>query len=78
MQLHHPARAHLLTFTRVPAVLAVGAVEDKAGVRDGQLVVAPTMRIAATFDHRVIDGFQGGKLAKTFKNIMQDPAARYA
>ncbi|MBW2588479.1 MAG: 2-oxo acid dehydrogenase subunit E2, partial [Deltaproteobacteria bacterium] len=33
----------LLTFTRVPAVLAVGAVEEKPAVRDGQLVVAPTM-----------------------------------
>ncbi len=65
----------LLTFTRVPAVLAVGAVEDKPGVRDGQVVPVPTMRIAATFDHRVIDGFQGGKLAKTFKDIMHDPAA---
>jgi pyruvate dehydrogenase E2 component (dihydrolipoamide acetyltransferase) len=68
----------LLTFTRVPAVLAVGAVEDRPGVRDGNLVVVPTMRIAATFDHRVIDGFQAGKLAKTFKEIIQDPAARYA
>ncbi|MBW1907716.1 MAG: 2-oxo acid dehydrogenase subunit E2 [Deltaproteobacteria bacterium] len=67
----------LLTFTRVPAVLAVGAVEEKPAVRDGQLVVAPTMRIAATFDHRVIDGFQGGKLAKTFKDIMQNPAVHY-
>ncbi|MGB5696488.1 MAG: 2-oxo acid dehydrogenase subunit E2 [Polyangiales bacterium] len=67
----------LLTFTRVPAILAVGAVEQKPGVRDGQVVVVPTMRIAATFDHRVIDGFQGGKLAKTFKEIMQDPGAHY-
>lgn len=67
----------LLTFTRVPAILAVGAVENKPGVRDGQVVVVPTMRIAATFDHRVIDGFQAGKLAKTFKDIMHDPASRY-
>jgi pyruvate dehydrogenase E2 component (dihydrolipoamide acetyltransferase) len=67
----------LLTFTRVPAILAVGAVQEKPGVRDGQVVVVPTMRIAATFDHRVIDGFQGGKLAKTFKDRMQDPAAHY-
>lgn len=68
----------LLTFTRAPAILAVGAVENKPGVRDGHVVVVPTMRIAATFDHRVIDGFQGGKLAKTFKNIMHDPATHYA
>jgi pyruvate dehydrogenase E2 component (dihydrolipoamide acetyltransferase) len=67
----------LLTFTRVPAILAVGAVEDRPGVRGGQVVAVPTMRIAATFDHRVIDGFQGGKLAKTFKDIVQDPAAHY-
>lgn len=64
----------LLTFTRVPALLAVGAVEDKPGVRGKEVVIVPTMRIAATFDHRVIDGFQGGRLGKTFKDIMQDPA----
>jgi pyruvate/2-oxoglutarate dehydrogenase complex dihydrolipoamide acyltransferase (E2) component len=67
----------LLTFTRVPAVLALGAVQDKPSVRDGEVVVVPSMRIGATFDHRVVDGFQGGKLAKTFKAIMHDPAARY-
>jgi pyruvate dehydrogenase E2 component (dihydrolipoamide acetyltransferase) len=67
----------LLTFTRVPAILAVGAVEDKPGVRDGQVVVVPTMRMAATFDHRVIDGFQAGKLAKTFKEIMHHPESHY-
>lgn len=63
----------LLTFTRVPVLLAVGAVEDKPGVRAGEVVIVPMMRIAATFDHRVIDGFQGGKLGKTFKEIMQNP-----
>jgi len=55
----------------------VGAVEEKPAVRDGQLVPVPSVRISATFDHRVIDGFQGGKLAKTFKEIMLDPAIRY-
>lgn len=61
----------------MPAILAVGAVEEKPAVRDGQLVPVPSVRISATFDHRVIDGFQGGKLAKTFKEIMLDPAIRY-
>lgn len=67
----------LLTFTRAPAVLALGAVEDRPGVRDGNVVVIPSMRIGATFDHRVVDGFQGGKLAKTFKTIMHDPGTHY-
>lgn len=72
------AFAPLLTFTRVPIVLTVGAVQDKPAVRDAKVMPIPSMRVAATFDHRVVDGFQGGKLAKTFKAIMHDPAAHFA
>ena len=38
------------------AILAVGAVADKAVVRDGQLVVRKMMTVTLSGDHRVIDG----------------------
>lgn len=36
--------------------LNAGRVVDRPVVRDGQLAVAPVMRLGLTFDHRVVDG----------------------
>ena len=40
-------------------ILAVGAVEQRAVVVEGQVVVQPRMRITMSCDHRVIDGGPG-------------------
>ena len=41
------------------AILGVGRVEERAVVRDGQVVARPVMPLALSFDHRVIDGDEG-------------------
>src|SRR5262249_17957230 len=38
------------------ALLAVGAAEVRAVVRDGEIVVRPTMTLTLTVDHRAVDG----------------------
>ena len=38
------------------AILAVGAIEERAVVRDGELVVRPMMTLTLTCDHRAVDG----------------------
>ena len=38
------------------AILGVGRVAEKPVVRDGQIVVRPTMVLSLTFDHRIVDG----------------------
>ncbi|GIW75649.1 MAG: hypothetical protein KatS3mg104_0712 [Phycisphaerae bacterium] len=37
-------------------ILAIGASEDKAVVRDGQVTVRNMMTVTLSCDHRVIDG----------------------
>jgi len=52
------------------AILAVGAVTERPQVREGQLVVAPTMRVTLACDHRVIDGaYAASFLAKLRRNL---------
>jgi pyruvate/2-oxoglutarate dehydrogenase complex dihydrolipoamide acyltransferase (E2) component len=63
----------LLTFSRCPFLVVVGAIEDRAVVRDGQVVARPMCTITATLDHRVIDGFQAGLLARDMKQLLEDP-----
>ena len=40
---------------------------------DGELAVRDTINIMATIDHRFIDGYQLGSVAKIFKRVIEDP-----
>jgi pyruvate dehydrogenase E2 component (dihydrolipoamide acetyltransferase) len=66
--------APLVPFSRVPIVLTVGEVRDAAVVEQGEVVVRPVLSVGVTLDHRVLDGYQAGKLAQRFCEVMRDPA----
>ena len=65
--------APLVPFTRVPILLTVGAVHDAPVAEEGQVVVRPVLPVGVTLDHRVLDGYQAGKLAQRFSAVMRDP-----
>lgn len=70
--------APLVPFSRTPLLLTVGAVEKRpvaVGEDPEAVEVHPMLTIGATFDHRVLDGYQAGKLAQRFSAIVEDPAA---
>ena len=54
-------------------ILAVGAGEQRAVVRDGAVVVATVMTCTLSVDHRVIDGAVAAQWLAAFKSIVQDP-----
>ena len=64
----------LVPYSRVPLLLAVGAVRERPVVQDGKVVAAPTVRISATFDHRIIDGVHGAHMARTLRAIFENPS----
>ena len=49
------------------AILAVGAVKEKAVVENGQVVVRPMMTLTLSVDHRIIDGALAAEFMKTLK-----------
>ena len=55
------------------AILAVGAMSPKPGVRDNEIVIRQMMRVTMSCDHRVIDGATGAKFLQTFKKILENP-----
>jgi pyruvate dehydrogenase E2 component (dihydrolipoamide acetyltransferase) len=55
------------------AILAVGAIIDKAVVVDGQIVVKPMVSMTLTYDHRIIDGADAGQFMKTLGDFMEEP-----
>ncbi len=60
-------------FARVPVLVLVGAVRDGVVVIDGAPVVRKQLTITATIDHRFLDGFQGGVLAKVVRDQLENP-----
>jgi len=55
------------------AILAVGAIEEKPAVINGQIVVRHRMRLTGSFDHRIIDGAMGAKFLQEVKRILENP-----
>lgn len=63
----------LMPAAKVPAVIVLGKVEDKPVVRDGEIVVRTMLPLTGTFDHRIVDGAQIGKLARGIKRNFRKP-----
>jgi pyruvate dehydrogenase E2 component (dihydrolipoamide acetyltransferase) len=54
-------------------ILAIGGVEEKPVVIDGQLEVRQRMRVTMSCDHRVIDGATGAKFLQTVRRYIENP-----
>ena len=55
------------------AVLGMHAIQDRAVVRDGQVVIRPMMYLALSYDHRIIDGREAVGFLKKIKEYIEDP-----
>jgi len=54
-------------------VLGLHAIEDRAVVRDGQVVIRPMMYVALTYDHRIVDGREAVIFLKHVKECIEEP-----
>ncbi len=56
------------------AILAVGSIDDRASVVDGELAIVPTLTMTLTCDHRAIDGSEGAEFLRDVKAFVETPA----
>jgi len=56
------------------AILAVGGIEEKPVVKNGQIVPGKIMKITLSCDHRVVDGAQAGIFIKTVQKYLENPS----
>jgi len=54
-------------------IMAIGAGEKRPFVIDGSLQIATVMSATGSFDHRAIDGADGARLMKAFKELCESP-----
>ncbi|MGI9208565.1 MAG: 2-oxo acid dehydrogenase subunit E2, partial [Rhodococcus sp. (in: high G+C Gram-positive bacteria)] len=55
------------------AILAVGAIADRPWVIDGALAVRKVASLSLSFDHRLVDGEQGGRALAAIGRFLGDP-----
>jgi len=58
-------------------ILAVGASEQRAVVRNGALAVATLMTCTLSVDHRAVDGALGAEFLAAFKKLIESPIALF-
>lgn len=56
-------------------ILAVGAGEERAVVKGGEIRIATVMSVTLSTDHRAVDGALGAELLGAFKRIVENPLA---
>jgi pyruvate dehydrogenase E2 component (dihydrolipoamide acetyltransferase) len=54
-------------------ILAVGAIEERAVARDGEVVARPVMEMTLTCDHRSVDGATASEFLRTVKQFLEEP-----
>ena len=65
--------AALFPAAKIPAVIIMGKMEEKPVVRDGEIVIRTILPLTGTFDHRIVDGMQIGKLGRAIHRNFKQP-----
>ncbi len=60
---------------RIFVDVLVTQVKERPWVVDGKLEVRPTLKLCATFDHRVIDGVQAASLCREMRKRLANPSS---
>lgn len=54
-------------------ILAVGAGEERAVVKNGEIKIANVMSVTLSTDHRAVDGALGAELLSAFRRFIENP-----
>lgn len=56
------------------AILGMHKIQERPIVENGQVVIAPMMYLALSYDHRIIDGKEAVSFLVKVKDLIEDPA----
>ncbi len=54
-------------------ILAVGAIQEKPIVKNGEITIGSMMKLTLSCDHRVVDGATGAQFLQTLKQYLEEP-----
>jgi len=67
----------LVPYSRVPILLALGAVKEVPAVVEGEMKIVKVLDINATFDHRIMEGAQAARMAGVIRAWLEDPEGHF-
>ncbi len=56
------------------AIIGINKLQERPVVKDGIIVVRKMMNLSSSFDHRIVDGFDGAQLVQALKRLLENPA----
>ena len=56
------------------AIMGIHNLQERAVVRNGEIVIRKMMNISVSFDHRVVDGDVGATFASEVKSYLEEPS----
>ena len=59
------------------AILGVNRAVERPVIRNGAIVARTMMNLSASFDHRVVDGYDGARLVQAIKDRLEYPATLF-
>lgn len=58
---------------RTPIIITLGTIEEKPIVEDGKITIGRVLHVNGTFDHRVVDGYHAGVVARECRVLLENP-----
>ena len=55
------------------AILGVQTIQERAVVRDGQIVIRSMMYLSLSFDHRLVDGAEAARFLGHIRRLLESP-----
>ncbi|MCC2656971.1 MAG: branched-chain alpha-keto acid dehydrogenase subunit [Panacagrimonas sp.] len=59
------------------AIIGVNRIVERAVVRAGAVVVRSTMNLSCSFDHRIVDGYDGAIFVRRIRALLEHPATLF-
>jgi 2-oxoisovalerate dehydrogenase E2 component (dihydrolipoyl transacylase) len=56
------------------AIIGINKLQQRPIAINGEIVVRTMMNISASFDHRIVDGYDGARLVQALKKLLETPA----
>jgi 2-oxoisovalerate dehydrogenase E2 component (dihydrolipoyl transacylase) len=56
------------------AIIGPNKLVERAVVRDGQVAIRTMMNLSASFDHRIVDGYDAARFIQAMKQLIEHPA----
>ena len=57
------------------AIIGVNKIQERVMVKEGRFVIRKMMNLSSSFDHRIVDGFDGAQLVQKLKALLEHPGA---